>query len=339
MIIFLAVLSANATVLTVNNGTVSGGQYTSAQAAIDASAEGDTVYIHGSNTSYGNVTLKKRIVLLGAGHTPQSTQYNMKSELGYIYLNKGTSVTLPTGSVIKGIDFSYLLGNNGSLDVNNITIERCNSYAIQVLGNGWLIANSILPSLDINYFSNVIVNNNFITSISGSNKPSVLITNNIFISGGNSNSLQPDVSYVNITNNIFINPESSFGAYSSTFKQNTLSKNIFVYADPQKFIDLQFPNNSSSGNLNTANPQFVSDIPLLVSTTLLSSYDWHLLSTSVGKNYGTDGTDVGIYGGSYPMPNLTGAPNIPQMISVDIENSVIPQNGILNVAIKARSQK
>jgi hypothetical protein len=64
-----------------------------------------------------------------------------------------------------------------------------------------------------------------------------------------------------------------------------------------------------------------------------------LNATSLGVKYGTDGTDCGIYGGSYPMPNMTGATTLPQVISVDIQNSVIPVGGTLNVELKAKSQK
>jgi hypothetical protein len=39
------------------------------------------------------------------------------------------------------------------------------------------------------------------------------------------------------------------------------------------------------------------------------------------------------------MPNMTGATTLPQVISVDIQNSVIPVGGTLNVELKAKSQK
>lgn len=47
----LTAITTNATVITVNNGTVGAGQYTSVQDAVDASQVGDTIYIHGSQLS------------------------------------------------------------------------------------------------------------------------------------------------------------------------------------------------------------------------------------------------------------------------------------------------
>ena len=135
-------ISAHAIIRTVNNGTVGAGQYTSVQLAVDASAVGDTIYIHGSQTSYGNVTLNKRLVLIGAGHNVTGTQFNFKTTLDYIYLSQGNSTTLPTGSIIKGINFSLLNGSGGSLPVNNITLERNYISNINCLGKGWILRNN-----------------------------------------------------------------------------------------------------------------------------------------------------------------------------------------------------
>jgi hypothetical protein len=330
------VLSANATVRTVNNGTITAGQYTSVQAAVDASAAGDTVYIHGSVTSYGDVTLNKRIVLIGAGHYPTGTQYNLPTSLNTIILSRGNSTTLPTGSIIKGISFSNVYGSGGSLPVNNITFERnyIPSY-ISVCGDNWIIKNNFVGYVSVSDFNNLIVSNNIIGTqyaINSSNKPSVIITNNIFLNGFYLSS----VSYSNFTNNIIIEP-NVLTNFSGT--QNTYNKNVFIYADPLNFKIFPPAGNTGVGNLNTTASQFVSTIPLNVDLSSARIYDWHLLTSALGVGYGTDGTDCGIYGGSYPMPNMTGVTTIPQMVSMDIQNSVIPVDGTLNVDIKARNQK
>ena len=146
-LVFAAIAtSAHATIRTVNNGTVGAGQYTSVQTAVDASAVGDTIYIHGSQTSYGNVTLNKRLVLIGAGHNITGTQFNFKTLLDNILLSQGNSTTLPTGSTIKGINFGSIYGSGGTLPVNNITLERnyISSYA-SILGTGWILRNNFCP--------------------------------------------------------------------------------------------------------------------------------------------------------------------------------------------------
>ena len=68
--LFLALFLATATgafaiVRTVSNNPSSPGQYTSIQAAIDASGlTGDTIMVAGSATSYGDMTIGKKLVLV-----------------------------------------------------------------------------------------------------------------------------------------------------------------------------------------------------------------------------------------------------------------------------------
>lgn len=333
LVLAATAFTANATVRTVNNGTVSAGQYTTVQAAVDVSKAGDTIYIHGSQISYGDVTLNKRLVLMGAGHNLTGTQFNFPTTLSYIYLSRGNSTTLPTGSTIKGISFGAIEGSGGSLAVNNITLERnfIGSYA-NIWGTGWIFRNNFVGYISINNFKNTIISNNVFTNyIFTSNQPSVIITNNIFLN----NFYFQTVSYATVTNNIFLNP--AFANFSGT--QNTWNKNIMIYSDPANYKTFPPANNTGVGNLNTVDEQFTTTIPLDISLANAPKQDWILATTSIGFKYGTDGTDVGIYGGSYPMPNMTGAPNIPQITSMDIQNSVIPQNGTLSIELKARGQK
>lgn len=333
VVILATAMTTNATIRTVSNATVSAGQYTTVQAAVDASVVGDTIYIHGSQTSYGDVTLNKRLVIIGAGHSLTGTQFNFPTTLNDIYLSQGNSTTLPTGSTIKGIDFSSISGSGGSLPVNNITLERnfISGYST-IIGSGWILRNNFLYYFVVREFKNTIISNNVISQlIQSSNQPSVIITNNIFLNGAYLSS----VSYATVTNNIFIKP--AYANFSGA--QNTWNKNIIIYADPANYQTFPPVNNTGVGNLNTVDNQFTTTIPLNISLKDATKHDWILAATSIGSKYGTDGTDVGIHGGSYPMPNVTGATTIPQITSMDLQNSVIPQNGTLTIELKARGQQ
>lgn len=332
LVVAIVATVANATVITVNNGTVGAGQYTSVQDAVDAASVGDTIYVHGSQTNYGNVTLNKRLVLMGAGHHPKGTQYNFSTSLNSIILSAGNSTTLPSGSVIQGLRFSTIQKSSGSLAVNNIIVERSwvDSW-VRVMGSGWILRNNYIGGVNISKNKNLIISNNFIFSwVSDSNQPSVIITNNI-IRGG----YLSQINYATVTNNIFMKPTPA--NFSGT--QNTYNKNLFIYADPANYVDFPLANNTGVGNINTIDAQFTETIPLNVNATNSLDYEWKLLETSLGYKYGTDGTNIGIYGGSYTMPNLTGVVNIPQITSFDLQNSVIPQNGTLTIEFKARGQQ
>ncbi|MWB93603.1 hypothetical protein GON26_04475 [Flavobacterium sp. GA093] len=334
-VLAVTTITANATIRTVNNGSVGAGQYTSVQNAVDASTAGDTIYIHGSQTNYGDVTLNKRLVLIGAGHHVTGTQFNFPTLLGNIYLSQGNSTTLPTGSTIKGIHFPFIGGSGGSLSVNNVTLERNYIYsAATILGSGWICRNNFVNYFNVDNYKNTIISNNIISnsSVYYSDKPSVIITNNIFLNGAHFYT----VKYATITNNIFIEPSLDYEIYNS---QNTWNKNIMIYADPANYKTFPPANNTGVGNLNTVDAQFTSTIPLNITLEDATKHDWTLLATSIGFKYGTDGTDVGIHGGSYPSPNTSGATNIPQITSMDLQNSVLPQNGTLNIEFKAKGQQ
>jgi hypothetical protein len=64
--------SSHATVRTVSNNPNSPGQYTNLNTCLAACANNDTVYVHGSATSYGIINLEKPITLIGAGALPNN---------------------------------------------------------------------------------------------------------------------------------------------------------------------------------------------------------------------------------------------------------------------------
>ena len=322
-----ATVTLNAKVLTVSNHAITAGKYTTVQEAIDAAAIGDTIYVHGSTTTYGNIKINKRLVLIGAGHNNKETQHNLNSRLESVELTATNSSVLSSGSIIKGFSMSGISGT-----ASNILIERNHVTSITVGGNNWIMKNNFSGSINVNSNSNAIISNNILSTIYYASTPSVIITNNIFLGG-----YFYDLKYATITNNIII--ERSKGLYYAG-SQCTYNKNIGVYFDEVNFVTLPPVGHTGIGNQNTVDNQFVSDITgKSISIEEARNYDWHLLSTSLGYKYGTDGTDCGIYGGSYPMPNMSGVTQLPQVISMDIQNSVIPVGGTLNVELKAKSIK
>jgi hypothetical protein len=169
------------------------------------------------------------------------------------------------------------------------------------------------------------MNNIIRTPIKNSNS-STIISNNLFINGIGFSYCQSST----ITNNIFYYSGVTGASYSN-FSNNIglgLSTNVLQGS------------NTGSNNIN-ADPLF-----LYLYNTSDHSYNdqnkYKLKSTSPGKNAGTDGTDIGIYGGQYPWPAsvLTDyihciPPTIPMMQELNIQNSSVPANGTLNFSVKA----
>lgn len=129
LIVLFAVLttSAFAIVRTVSNNTNSPGQYTSLQAAIDASGlTGDTIMVAGSSTSYGTAIIAKMLVIVGAGyHNP----YGLNTILDYVYFRRSNDFVNSSGSKLMGCSVTYIniepSSGGGTFTANNILIERC----------------------------------------------------------------------------------------------------------------------------------------------------------------------------------------------------------------------
>ena len=128
-----------------------------------------------------------------------------------------------------------------------------------------------------------------------------------------------------VENNIF------YAAYPTGGSGCAFTKNI-GYMCP----DMPGTGNIGSGNMNSTNPLFVN-FPLL-GAAFSWSYDFHLQATSPGKNAGTDGTDIGIYGGMLPLEPGTN-PHFPQMMTLTLPSgSSVPAGGTLNVHFTAKKQ-
>ncbi len=68
---FLAAVYANATIRTVSNTPSTLAQFSTIQAAVNASNNGDTIYVNGSPNVYAAFTItNKRLVIIGPGWAP-----------------------------------------------------------------------------------------------------------------------------------------------------------------------------------------------------------------------------------------------------------------------------
>lgn len=328
-------LFLSAAVITVDNSANSGGQYTQLQVAVDNAVAGDTIHIIGSNTSYGNVIIDKNLTLIGAGYNPPN-QFGLKSEITFVSIGRATSLASATGTRLTGLKINTISWA-GSAAHDDITIERCEILNVSLSSSGasgWVIQNNILSSLNIANNPNLLVRNNiFKGAINTSDEPSVLISNNLFLSSSASGSVFSAVQFATITNNIFYQGRDPLGCQFSTFNNN------ITYNTPNNA--LPYGNNSGAGNLVNVDPQFST----VAAGAFDFSFDYRLIATSPGKNAGTDGTDIGIYGSIYsfpiggPAPYLTSAmPRVPQVIEVNIQNASIFQGAPLQVQVRARKQ-
>jgi hypothetical protein len=316
--VVLFCIDASATVRTVSNAASQPAQYNNLQTAIDAASTGDTLYVLGTGTAYPAVTIDKQLTVIGSGYAPPAPAQPTTIPTLYLYPNSG-------GSKLIGLNInSYLY-----LYSSNITVERSNIYYI---------------STQVNGLSNMVFRHNYMYYYGMGNPTSALIANNIIHSGGY---LQTSSSSsVVITNNLFM---GYYWAALTTVSNALITNNIFWQSTPgdgtvtgctfNNNITYQTSNNTipigsngGSGNLVGVDPQFTNAPNNAVNYT----YNYDLLPASAGNNAGTDGADIGLFGGPAPWPNQSGLARIPFVKEFNLQFTQVPQGGTVDGTVKAK---
>lgn len=331
MLILIFSVNVKATVRIVDNNVNSPSQFKTIASAINASVNGDTLYIQPSSQSYGNVTLNKQLTLIGGGHKPL-TENMTATEIDILTLDSIVNTSGCSNSRIFG--FKMLrMSRNSNISWNYYNIE---------------IANSIFTSGLFDYFHynyNLYVHNNIFQASFNFGDNSI-ITNNIFYSNGAFGVQQIGLNSI-IRNNLFLG--SVTGTAYPTWDGNTIENNIFygIKLDTTNTTNCAFLNNigfggnyltipfgvtnSGSGNI-LQNPQFTS---VASYSTFNYNDNFRLLTSSPGHNAGTDGNDIGLYGGGTgSIVDLTGMPQIPYIEYLRLTQSVIAPGDQLNVQFK-----
>lgn len=316
MITIVFTLTAQSKVWRVNN--IAGinadfNNFTAAQANASAS---DTLYIEGSTTSYGNITLTKPLVIIGPGYflteNPQTQANSVCSTFGTITFSTGS-----TGSIITGLKVTDII----EIKVGDISVIR----------------NYVIAGIKINSnesFGNILISNNYIegnVNCTGDSQIyNIIITNN-YIDSANSISFGENYSGI-ISNNVI------YTIYDLDIHNFSIINNI-LRGGPSIPLDNVFFNNIGSSTQfpnNNNNQQNVNMTDVFVGKTGNSTDgQWQLKPYSPALGAGSDGTDCGIFGGSSPYV-LSGLPSIPAIYEITMPTTGDNLNGI-DVTIKAKT--
>jgi hypothetical protein len=125
--IALFAMNASATVRTVSNNANSPGQFTDMQAAIDASTNGDTIYVHGSPTTYGNIYLNRSLTVIGPGYNPKK-DLPLTASMNALYLDSVAGIKGCSNSKVMGITTTYLYNKSGAFIRIHFEPERNRSF-------------------------------------------------------------------------------------------------------------------------------------------------------------------------------------------------------------------
>ncbi len=299
--------------------------------AYNASVNGDTLYLPGGTIPYPT-NINKSLVIIGAGHYPDSTVATGKTVLpGNITISEDADNLMLEGIQLGNISFTV------NHKVDSVTIRRCKFASIDYQGTG------ATPCVNNSIRENVITGGVTLT-----NATSSMLSNNI-IDGKITNA-----NNIGISNNILLYNAANPGGYSYvvTFynvdncfiSNNIIFRNWAGASSIYNSSDLNtFSNNIFSVTPNTGTNTFVNNYNSIDLTTVFVnqtgnvfdySHNYHLVNPST--YLGIDNTQVGIFGGMYPYKEGS----VPQNPHIQLINnaSTTDANGDLNIQLKVAAQ-
>lgn len=376
----LMILLVVATVITTNaqtiriadnnlNAPAGANIYTGASAlqnAINAAAPDDIVYIQPSTTSYGNVTVGKRIILKGVGFNIPEIAPRSSTMGTLTIVNSSNGVDNVSGLVLTGFSFTtiqFAMGT-GTTPYSNITADNItgsffnhtaclnSSVTDLTIKNSWI---SVINIGHCNSTAGILVRNNIIDGyVDIRNSPMAVVTNNFFAKTGSfainteglSNGIRVEHNIFSgtgatfnilanalVVNNIFFGVTPT--ATTATFYSNVFSNNLVLNAFTFPPIASGGPVNSGVNNISGTSPLFTN---ASVSSTYNIGYDYTLQTGSVCIGAASTGDNIGPSGGLYPWTgNLSLSATAVPVITLFGNSGVVPQNEPLKSNIKAKS--
>lgn len=309
--------------------------------AVAFAQNGDILYVSGGNYDLGTggLTIDKSLKIYGVGHYPDSTMATSATMLnGNVFITTGADSGMISGLFING---NVTFGRNLSDQVvNNYIITRCNIDNLHLSFDGISTSSSQSVLISENVFRSEFHGGNMMgllfekNIVSGKVRycNSTMFKNNIFLTNGGCCVDYPftTVNGCTFENNVIRNTDLGY-MWSPNTTGNIFNNNIFTgtIAWPAPYS-----NNGNAANIMNVN----ADSIFVNQTGTIFSYqaNYHLKATCAGKNAGTDGRDIGIFGTAEPYKEGA-VPVNPHIVSKTIHTSTTP-NGKLNVSIKVTAQ-
>lgn len=332
----LAPWTCLATVHTVSNNPGIPAQFGDITTAISASQAGDTLYLHASPNTYsgGVIYFSIPLTFIGAGYNSPYAS-GLRTWVGQMSPQIGSS-----NSTYLGLSFNSgggIFNQDGTGPFGRVDQCVFLGNANLIAGNGSFISRSHFDTDSDPYIGteSMFLNNVVVARSLGA--------------GWTGLNINGDGSTV-VKNNIFISADDEFAI--GTCSDATIIDNIFYGAraiDPAQTLNCTISNNLTFGSSENTLPlgsnsganNIIGQDPLFIQVPtydLNFQYDYGLQAASPAIAAGTDGLDLGIYGGSYPIsPGLVGQP-LPYIAEFIVSNPVIEQGGNLNVTLKAKKR-
>lgn len=327
--IFLLLAAAlSATIHSVSNLPNTDPDFTSLSAAQTYASPGDTLYVYGSGTSYGDFVVTKRLTLIGPGYfldqNPYTQAFPVDAKLGFLTFNAGSA-----GSLISGFSIFRIVVND-----DNITIIRNRIYYTST-GNSTLNmysgAINIIIAQNYMHWNNTVDDMDNFIHMTGNNT-NIYIANNILIThtatAGRALIYMASTCTAIIENNVMLGRE--FEIRNAVFQNNIVINGIFI-DDGGNVIQNNIGNSNQFGT-DDGNQSYVDMSSVFTYSGTTDGY-YSLAPGSPAIGAGVGGVDCGCFGGLSPYV-LSGMPaGIPSIYEFNAPGS----GYIIPVEIKVQS--
>ncbi len=326
------ILAQNPVATLEHNGTTQ--VFYGSNALVDAyqvSVNGDEILL---STGFFSppVLIEKGIKIIGAGHFPDSANVARRTTIsGNINISGNGADSLHLEGLFVNSSINFY-----DLPTNNVTVLRCglsginfNSSSIANGKNYCSIIECYVGSVSFsNYGENLLIRHCVILDRISDILDKAIIEGNILLN--ESDLFWQYYTLINISgaiirNNIFLD-QHEVGLHNNS-TNNSYNNNLFV------FDTISFANNTCYGNYynGVQSDLFVNQNGDQIDYT----NDYHLKNP--GLYLGTDGTQIGIYGGTVPFKEK-GLPSNPQVITKSVASET-DAGGNLNINFTVKAQE
>ncbi len=357
-------LTLCATVRTVSNNPDNLAQFSVIQTAIDASADGDTVYVYGGPNIYAAFTiLDKRITVIGPGWSPDKNLPHTAQVAGATIRDSPAGGS-PNGSELQGLIFTQpvAISRNqvgGDLPTNNLRFIRClfnSNFSADLGASGLLVEGCIIYGTwsftGSATYQNLLFQNNLFffftccvsSQLNGlSNSVNVRFDHNLFSStnnggGGNIIVFGGNTRFITLTNNVFNQANVGTNVSFSTFNNNITNNITLNNANAASNATPWAVNSNVDGGGNVANQS-----PGMVDQTQVNAGNSSgllnfTIASGPANNTGSDGKDMGLLFDATGSLNWTNSRNsrLPRIFSMNITTPTVTPGGNLSVTVDAR---
>jgi hypothetical protein len=363
-IALILTVASFATVRTVSSNPATLGQFSTIQAAIDASADGDSVYVYGSPNTYAAFTITdKKITVIGPGWLPDKNIPLTATVAGATIRNSPAGGS-PDGSELQGLVFISTVSPDqiavgGDIGVNNIRLIRCQfngavNWDLSCSGHlieGCVFYNTLGFNGSLTYQNFLFQNNLFFFSTcclssqvsSLTNSVNVRFDHNLFYSsnnagGGTVSVFSSNCRFLTLSNNIFNQANAGLNLSFSTFNNNITNNVTLNVANATSNATPWAVNSNVDGGGNVSNQS-----PVIADQTAVNGGNSNPLlnftiASGPANSSGSDGKDMGLLFDSTGSLNWTNSRNsrVSRIFSMNITTPTITPGGSLSVTVDAR---